>query len=51
MGQWEGGSTHTGDVVFDDLPIGSVQAASGKTVRLIDPCEPTMLLSAPGNLE
>ena len=31
--QWEGGGTHTGDVVFDDLPIGSVAAASGKTMR------------------
>jgi predicted ester cyclase len=33
VGQWEGGGTHTGDVVFDDLPIGSVEAASGKTMR------------------
>ena len=30
VGQWEGGGTHTGDVVFDDLPIGSIPAASGK---------------------
>ena len=33
VGQWEGGGTHTGPYVFDDLPIGSVPAASGKTVR------------------
>jgi predicted ester cyclase len=33
VGQWEGGGTHTGDVVFDDLPIGSVAAVSGKTMR------------------
>ena len=33
VGQWEGGGTHTGSVVFDDLPIGSIPAASGKTMR------------------
>ncbi|AUH39127.1 ester cyclase [Streptomyces sp. CMB-StM0423] len=33
VGQWEGGGTHTGPVVFDDLPIGSAPAASGKTLR------------------
>ncbi|HZX01460.1 ester cyclase [Kribbella sp.] len=33
VGQWEGGGTHTGPVVFDDLPIGSVPAASGKTMH------------------
>ncbi|QYN21471.1 ester cyclase [Amycolatopsis sp. DSM 110486] len=33
VGQWEGGGTHTGPVVFDDLPIGSASAASGKTLR------------------
>jgi predicted ester cyclase len=32
VGQWEGGGTHTGPA-FDDLPIGSVPAASGKTMR------------------
>ncbi|MEY9932462.1 putative ester cyclase [Catenulispora sp. GP43] len=33
VGQWEGGGTHTGAIVFDDLPIGSVPTASGKTLR------------------
>ena len=33
VGQWEGGGTHTGPIDFDDLPIGSVPAASGKTMR------------------
>ncbi|OXM43845.1 ester cyclase [Amycolatopsis alba] len=33
VGQWEGGGTHTGPIVFDDLPIGSTPAASGKTLR------------------
>ncbi|MFD4973220.1 ester cyclase [Streptomyces sp. NPDC058424] len=33
VGQWEGGGTHTGPIVFDDLPIGSAPAASGKTLR------------------
>ena len=29
VGQWKGGGTHTGPA-FDDLPIGSLPAASGK---------------------
>lgn len=33
VGQWEGGGIHTGPVAFDDLPIGSVPAASGKSMR------------------
>ncbi len=32
VGQWEGGGTHTGDA-FDDLPVGSLPAGSGKTMR------------------
>jgi predicted ester cyclase len=32
VGQWEGGGTHTGPA-FDDLPVGSLPAASGKTMR------------------
>src|SRR6476659_4940009 len=32
VGQWEGGGTHTGPA-FDDLPIGSLPTASGKTMR------------------
>lgn len=32
VGQWEGGGTHTGPA-FDDLPIGSLPAGSGKTMR------------------
>jgi predicted ester cyclase len=32
VGQWEGGGTHTG-IAFDDLPIGSLGAASGKSMR------------------
>jgi predicted ester cyclase len=32
VGQWEGGGTHTGDA-FDDMPIGSLGAATGKTMR------------------
>ncbi len=32
VGQWEGGGTHTG-VEFDDLPIGSLSAGSGKSMR------------------
>ncbi|MEV7283247.1 ester cyclase [Streptomyces sp. NPDC093252] len=31
VGQWAGGGTHTGPV-FDDLPIGSVPAVSGKKI-------------------
>lgn len=33
VGQWEGGGTHTGPIDFADLPIGSVPAGSGKTMR------------------
>ena len=33
VGRWEGGGTHTGPVVFDDLPLGSAPAASGRTLR------------------
>jgi predicted ester cyclase len=32
VGQWIGGGTQTGEA-FDDLPIGSLPAASGKTMR------------------
>jgi predicted ester cyclase len=32
VGQWEGGGTHTGPE-FDDLPVGSAPAASGRTMR------------------
>jgi predicted ester cyclase len=32
VGQWEGGGTHTG-IAFDDLPIGSLPAGSGKSMR------------------
>ena len=32
VGQWKGGGTHTGPA-FDDLPIGSLPAASGKTME------------------
>ena len=32
VGQWQGGGTHTGPA-FDDLPVGSLPAASGKTMR------------------
>ena len=32
VGQWEGGGTHTGPA-FDDLPIGSLPAASGKKMH------------------
>src|SRR5262249_3881621 len=32
VGRWEGGGTHTG-VEFDDLPIGSLAAGSGKSMR------------------
>ena len=32
MGQWEGGGTQTGDA-FDDMPIGSLPANTGKTMR------------------
>jgi predicted ester cyclase len=32
VGQWEGGGTHTGPA-FDDLPVGSLPAASGKRMH------------------
>ena len=32
VGQWQGGGTHTGPA-FADLPVGSLPAASGKTMR------------------
>ncbi len=32
VGQWEGGGTQTGDA-FGDIPVGSLPAASGKTMR------------------
>ena len=32
VGQWEGGGTHTG-AAFDDMPIGSLPASTGKVMR------------------
>jgi hypothetical protein len=32
IGQWEGGGTHTGPA-FNDLPAGSLPAASGKKIH------------------
>jgi predicted ester cyclase len=32
VGQWEGGGTQTGDA-FDDMPMGSLPAGTGKTIR------------------
>ena len=32
VGQWEGGGTHTGDA-FDDMPVGSLPANTGKVMR------------------
>lgn len=32
VGQWEGGGTHTG-AAFDDLPVGALPPATGKTIR------------------
>lgn len=32
VGRWEGGGTHTGSA-FSDLPLGSLSARSGKTMR------------------
>jgi predicted ester cyclase len=32
VGQWEGGGTHTGGP-FDDMPVGSLPANTGKTMR------------------
>jgi predicted ester cyclase len=32
VGQWEGGGTHTGEP-FDDMPVGSLSANTGRTMR------------------
>jgi predicted ester cyclase len=32
VGQWQGGGTHTGEA-FDDWPVGSLPAGSGRTMR------------------
>ena len=32
VGQWKGGGTHTGPA-FDDLPVGALPAASGRTMH------------------
>ena len=32
VGRWKGGGTHTGDA-FDDLPVGALPAATGKTIE------------------
>jgi predicted ester cyclase len=32
VGQWEGGGTHTG-IAYSNIPVGSLPAASGKTMR------------------
>src|SRR6516162_6841121 len=32
VGQWEGDGTHTGDA-FDDMPVGSLSANTGKVMR------------------
>jgi predicted ester cyclase len=32
VGQWEGGGTHTGEA-FDDMPIGSLPASTGRAMR------------------
>src|SRR5438876_10921983 len=32
VGQWEGGGTHTGEA-FDDMPLGSLPAGTGKVMR------------------
>lgn len=32
VGQWEGGGTQTGDA-FDDIPVGALPTATGKTMR------------------
>jgi predicted ester cyclase len=32
VGQWEGGGTHTGEAL-DDMPIGSLPAGTGQTMR------------------
>jgi len=35
VGQWKGGGTHTGPA-FDDLPVGSLAAGSGKRMEFTD---------------
>jgi predicted ester cyclase len=35
VGQWEGGGTQTGKA-FDDMPLGALLAATGKTMRFTD---------------
>ena len=37
VGQWEGGGTQTGNA-FDDMPIGSLPAGTGKTIRPAHQC-------------
>lgn len=32
VGQWDGGGTHTG-IEFSDIPVGSLPAATGRTMR------------------
>src|SRR5579859_6439985 len=32
VGQWEGGGTHSG-IAFDDFPVGSLSAETGKVMR------------------
>ena len=32
VGQWEGGGTHTGEA-FDDMPLGTLPANTGKTMQ------------------
>jgi predicted ester cyclase len=32
IGQWQGGGTHTGEA-FDDLPVGSLPAATGRRME------------------
>jgi predicted ester cyclase len=45
VGQWVGGGTHRG-AAFDDMPIGSLPAASGKTMRFTG----TTILKVEGGL-
>ena len=39
VGQWEGGGTHTGQA-FDDMPLGSLPPATGKTMRFTGTTHP-----------